>query len=104
MERYKRAKKRNPQLPDQEIWNLALKWYSGRPHNWKRWYGSKVRAYQAWVTAKSYLKSISDEFRKYQVWIDGKNVTFEEYLKYFESMCSNYELWKYKSLWKYKNA
>jgi hypothetical protein len=25
MERYKRAKKRNPQLPDQEIWNLALK-------------------------------------------------------------------------------
>ena len=36
MEKYTRAKKKNPGVSEKELWNKALKFYSGRPYNGKR--------------------------------------------------------------------
>ncbi len=36
MEKYTRAKKKNPGVSEKELWNKALKLYSGRPYNGKR--------------------------------------------------------------------
>ncbi len=52
MEHYSRVKRVNPKMLDDEIWNLALKRYAGRPH---AQYGSKVREYQAKINDSKYI-------------------------------------------------
>lgn len=101
MEHYKRAKRRNPSIPEHSLWDMALKWYSWRPYSWRRGYWEKVRAYQAGITAKSYIASINAEFNTYGVSTEWKSMTFAEYREHFRKMCENYELDKYKLLWKY---
>lgn len=96
VEHYRRVKKHNPKMNEDELWNLALRWYSGRRHTWKWWYGWKVRDFQKNINDPSFIRQIQEEFPKYNVVIEGKKVGFDDYIKYFSRMAENYELQKYR--------
>lgn len=102
MEWYKRAKKKNPWVSELEVWNLALRYYSWRPYDGKRWYGAKVRAYQAVIMSPSYQAWLKKEFNSFGVKINNKPASFDWYMSHFGKMAQNYEIDTYSKLGKYK--
>lgn len=102
MEWYKRAKKKNPWTSEPDVWNLALRYYSWRPHGGMRWYGAKVRVYQAVVNNPDYQSSLRKEFHSYGVKINNKPTWYDWYMSHFSKMAQNYEIDTYSKLGKYK--
>lgn len=76
-------------------WDRALKNYAGR-----KTYASKVKSYVNKLHSKEYLKKVRDDFNKRNkgVIINGKQITFDEYLRIFREQNRNYGLDTYKKM------
>jgi hypothetical protein len=64
MEHFSRVKRTNPRMSQKDLWDLALKRYSGRPHYQ---YGAKVIAYRNKINDRQYIRGIASRFPSYGV-------------------------------------
>ncbi|MGV8087323.1 MAG: hypothetical protein ACP5N1_06855 [Candidatus Woesearchaeota archaeon] len=79
-------------------WDRALRKYAGR-----KTYGDKVKNYVANINNSNYMKLVKDDFNKRNkgVIINGKQITFDEYIRIFQEQNRNYGLDTYKKMPKY---